>query len=128
MVEQSIEELTIELEKYKKLNLERELMLEKAKANEAEELKKKEDYEKLEEEIREKVLKELKPESRIETVDAKKPTTLDRPWTDEMETLKKNIGLEISKELGHEVVLTGRKYEDFITEKFPKQWYIKGDK
>jgi hypothetical protein len=125
MVEKTIESLEAELEKLKKQNLEREIAIEQAKAKEAEELKKKEDEEKLREEIREQVLKELKPESKIETIEGKKPTTLEAPWKNEFVQLSEDMSAGISKDLGQEVKLTGDKYEDFITRKFPKQWTMK---
>ena len=102
MEEKSIEELQAELEALKKANLEMELAKEKAKAEEAERLKKEKEIEAMREEIRQEILSEINTDSKITSDE---PTKLDSP-TNEFEEFK----AVFTKKLG----ITGEPYESFV--------------
>ena len=65
MVEKTVEDLQLELDTFKKINLEREIEAERVKLAAVEELKKKEAENKLRSEVREQVISELSNKSNI---------------------------------------------------------------
>jgi len=105
-MDKSIEELTIELNELKRKNLEVETQREKEKLALAEEEKMQKEHKVLEEQIRSKVLQEFAEKSNIVSND--KPVEMARPSND-----IQRFCANFAKKHG----LTGRKYEDFITDK-----------
>jgi hypothetical protein len=75
--EKTLDELQAELENLKKENLEREIAKEKAKVDEALQLKKEKEAEELRNKIRDEVMAEFKGESKIET--ASEETVSEKP-------------------------------------------------
>jgi len=102
MSEETMEELTAKLESLKKANLEREIALEQAKADEASKLEEKKKEDILRETIKTEVLEEMQGESKILTAIPDEEHVEKK--TGEWETFRANYMKKHN--------LTGESYED----------------
>lgn len=101
MPEKTLEELKAELDSYKKMNLEREIIEEKTRLESAEKAEEEKKMKNMEEQIRAKILDEMKGES-----------TIEKPETEKVVSLSKD--LEILQASTKKYGVKVERYEDLV--------------